>query len=313
MYKPTFVFLQETKSSVEYAVRLLRHTHPRYVFGVDADGARGGLVVFCWAPFDVTVVCSSSHFVFCKISTSNGKVWYLLFLYGEAQHQYRDLLWLELQALLQNYTTYLIIGDINQVAKFEDKLGGAASIRGWQSFVDWQHSLQLIDIPFQGPRFTWTNNQQGDDLILERLDRAYATQSWLDEFPATLVRHLPFSTSDHGPILLQTTPPILERYRPYQIEFWCIHFPEIKLLLSDIWRLHIHGFPQYVLSRKLDLLRRKIKIWCLDKRLFWGINWKHIMVQLEDAGKDISTLSQGVVAQAQCSRLMRDAALTATY
>lgn len=86
MYKPSFVFLQETKSSVDFATRVLRHTNPRYVFGVDADGTRGGLVVFCWAPVDVSVVCSSSHYVFCKLSASNGKVWYLLFLYGEAQH-----------------------------------------------------------------------------------------------------------------------------------------------------------------------------------------------------------------------------------
>ena len=105
--------------------------------------------------------------------------------------------------------------------------------------MEWQQSLQLIDIPFQGPRFTWTNKQQGADLILERLDRAYATQSWFDEFPTAIVKHLPFTTSDHGPILLQTSPPIVARFRPYQIESWCIQFPEIRQILIDIWQIHI--------------------------------------------------------------------------
>lgn len=86
MYKPSFLFLQETKTSVDDAASLSRSTSPKSVFGVDADGSRGGVVVFCWAPFEVDVVSSSRHFVLCKISACNGKIWYLLFLYGEAQH-----------------------------------------------------------------------------------------------------------------------------------------------------------------------------------------------------------------------------------
>lgn len=53
--------------------------------------------------------------------TSNGSIWYVLFLYGEPRHH---LLWTELFNLLRKYDTYLIIGDINKLDNHQDKLGG---------------------------------------------------------------------------------------------------------------------------------------------------------------------------------------------
>lgn len=45
-FKPSFLFLQETKSSVEYVQSLLKSSSPKSCFGVDADETRGGLVLF---------------------------------------------------------------------------------------------------------------------------------------------------------------------------------------------------------------------------------------------------------------------------
>lgn len=185
--------------------------------------------------------------------------------------------------------------------------------RGWDSFIEWKQSLQLLDIPFRGSRFTWTNNQQGDGLILERLDRAYATQAWLEEFPTTIVRHLPITTSDHAPVLLQTSPPRLDVHRPYQIEIWCLLHPDIVSIIEGVWNMSIVGSPMYIISRKLDIIRRKLKVWCLDRRLFWGINWKRIMYTLDREGKDISTISQGNLVQTSRRHLMDEVAMAETY
>lgn len=43
---PTFLFLQETKTSVDSVYNLLGATSPTFVHGVDNEGSRGGLVVF---------------------------------------------------------------------------------------------------------------------------------------------------------------------------------------------------------------------------------------------------------------------------
>lgn len=50
-------------------------------------------------------------------------------------------------------------GDFNQLEWFEDKLGGAPIIRGWEVFMDWRLDTNLLDVPFYGPRFTWSNKK----------------------------------------------------------------------------------------------------------------------------------------------------------
>lgn len=111
-------------------------TNPSFIYGVDIQESRGSLVLFCWGPFDVDVICSTSHLIFCKISTRNGITRHMLFSYGESQHQYRLSLWSELHNLLQHYQKFLIIGDINQVEKFSNKLGGFNLIRDWEDIVN---------------------------------------------------------------------------------------------------------------------------------------------------------------------------------
>lgn len=96
---------------------------------------------------------------------------------------------------------------MNQLDYYADKLGGAAIIRGWDEITHWNHSLDLQDVPFVGTRFTWANKRENLGLIMEPLDRAYASAAWLTDFPNTLTRHFPITTSDHAPILLHTDPP----------------------------------------------------------------------------------------------------------
>lgn len=105
---------------------------------------------------------------------------------------------------------------------YSDKIGGAPTIRGWEEFTNWKHKLMLKDIPFFGPRFTWTNNSNDSDLIMERLDKAYASPEWMDEFPLSFIQNFSILQSDHAPIWLHTTPMTPKPLRPYQIENWCL-------------------------------------------------------------------------------------------
>ena len=84
--------------------------------------------------------------MFCNVVAPNGKVWNILFLYRELVHHLRHLLWDELHFLLAPYDNYLIIGNINQVDNYSDKLGGDTMIRGCEEFTNWKHSVNLKDI-----------------------------------------------------------------------------------------------------------------------------------------------------------------------
>ena len=240
-------------------------------------------------------------------------MWHCLFLYGESQVELRAALWADLTQLLHPYTKYIIIGDINQVDLYSDKLGGANLIRGWEAFVSGKHELQLNDLPFYGPRYTWTNNRMDSNLIMERLDKAYASQEWLDEYPSTIVQNLPIIQSHHAPIWLQTTPANAKPTRPYQLENWCLLHPEVIMAIHEIWGMKIAGSTMYTLAIKLDLIRKRLKVWCLDKRLSWGINWRKVFNELQQQGNEIASISQGVSLVILHRALMDEASLAWTY
>lgn len=45
-YRPSLLFLQETKCSFPHVHNMLRSTNPSVVHGVDAQASRGGIVIF---------------------------------------------------------------------------------------------------------------------------------------------------------------------------------------------------------------------------------------------------------------------------
>ncbi|KAL2934123.1 Ribosome maturation factor RimM [Bienertia sinuspersici] len=56
------------------------------------------------------------------------------------------------------------------------------------------------------PPYTWTNNRERDDLVLERLDKAYGNNGWKQTYPEAIIWNFPIFISDHGPIALDTSP-----------------------------------------------------------------------------------------------------------
>jgi hypothetical protein len=55
----------------------------------------------------------------------------------------------------------------------------------------------------EGYPYTWTKGRRASNPTEERLDRALATQSWIDEFPCFKFMNTIADRSDHTPILLR--------------------------------------------------------------------------------------------------------------
>ncbi|XP_074291012.1 uncharacterized protein LOC141617752 [Silene latifolia] len=178
--------------------------------------------------------------------------------------------------LISDLSPFLILGDFNQVGMHSDKLGGSHVIRGQQDFTNWRFDNSLLDVPFFGPLYTWLNNRSDDQLIMERLDRAYANTEWLDLFPAASLMHLPILVSDHAPIILKFFPSSKTSRRPYRLDNWCFNSPEIAHIVDCAWRLPVTGSPMYILSRRLASVRFSIMQWVIHHRLSHGINWSEI-------------------------------------
>lgn len=127
----------------------------------------------------------------------------------------------------------MLIGDFNQVESNNKKLGGSLTLKGAAKFLEWKLDNKLLDVPYQGVNYTWTNNRSNDEAIYERIDKAFCNSDWRDSYPDAEVWNLPILLSDHSPIVLQ-----LQEFnkgkknRPYRLDAWCLHYPEVRELIK---------------------------------------------------------------------------------
>jgi hypothetical protein len=70
-------------------------------------------------------------------------------------------------------------------------------MRDFRSVLD---DLQLEELHLSGRLFTWSNHK--DSPTLERLDRAFASVEWLEQYSCHHLRCLSSNSSDHAPLLL---------------------------------------------------------------------------------------------------------------
>ncbi|XP_021761155.1 uncharacterized protein LOC110725987 [Chenopodium quinoa] len=266
---------------------------PSFSCGVDSDGTKGGLALFSWYLGNVFCIASSSNFIFCNVVDINGSSRHLLFLYGASKVEDRPKVWEEISILISSTPNVLIMGDINQLEYYSNKLGGSSLIKGLDVFLDWRFQTNLLEVPFTGPRYTWSNKRLGTELIMEQLDRAYSSSQWFNNFPDGRVTHEPITVSDHATIIYDLDTRLSKSNRPYQIETWCLVFPEIKTIIGEAWGVQCSGSVMYKFQLRSKWLRDKMKRWCLDNKKVWGINWRKYSTELHDQGGGITTLEQG--------------------
>uniref|UniRef100_A0A803MWR8 Endonuclease/exonuclease/phosphatase domain-containing protein n=1 Tax=Chenopodium quinoa TaxID=63459 RepID=A0A803MWR8_CHEQI len=210
--------------------------------GMDALGHSGGLAVFWFAPVVVVPISFSHHVIVCKVVAPGQVIKYIIFVYGAPHISLRQAVWDEISSILLSVPNVVLLEDFNQVEFFSDKVGGSLDIPGRHSFLEWKLNAYLMDIPFYGPHFTWTNGQLHNPMF-ERLDKGFATASWK---------------------------------RPYKIENWCLGLPEISSLICSSWKDFSPGSGMYLISRKLDTLKKDLLSWCVAHKRQWGIDWQDL-------------------------------------
>ena len=98
---------------------------------------------------------------------------------------------------------WIMAGDFNEPLIKEDKYGGkGVHVNHSLAFKDCLDFCNMVDMGFSGPRYTWSNKRELNNLILERIDRffmrviarIYGVQKFLTAHPNTdlinLEKHL---------------------------------------------------------------------------------------------------------------------------
>lgn len=132
-------------------------------------------------------------------------------------------------------------------------------------------SLQLIDLPFEGLSFTWTNLQDSSYRIQECLDRFVANVAWHQLHPKVCVSHLTPSVSDHKTSLLHTYVVDASFPKPFRFRnFWTniMAFNQLSLELGH----SVVGCPPFFVSTKLSQVKHDLRQ--LSKAMFGGLDVK---------------------------------------
>ncbi|XP_021860991.2 uncharacterized protein [Spinacia oleracea] len=255
--------------------------------GCDAQGLSGGLFLGWFPDVHLVPLLVSSNFVFCKYSKNVNEISHVLFLYGAPHVSNRGRVWEEISVILADYPRVVLVGDFNQVEFLDDKMGGSTHIPQRNQFMQWRLDHELQSIPFSGPSFTWTNGHHDNSVSFERLDKAYASSSWLLDFPDAGVTHQPILFSDHAAIILRYEPSSGSVTRPYRVDSWCLQAKEVVAHIILLWQQHCLGSLMFSLSSKLSALRRFLLSWCVSHRRAWGINWRELTTAVSAASYSV--------------------------
>lgn len=152
-------------------------------------------------------------------------------------------------------------GDFNVVLGAHERssgiIGHASSTMEFQNFIS---DKDLFDIEGVGNRFTWAT-RRNDSYMAARLDRALASQDFLNHWDSVELLILPILCSDHSPIHLKTTVNRPSAPRPFCFQdMWTMH-EDFMSLVRDCWNLPCPApSPTLRLIFKLKWLRGKFKV-----------------------------------------------------
>jgi exonuclease III len=170
-------------------------------------GRSGGILLLlnnCTCQIDI--MDSEFNYIDVIVTNLNGNTkWRATGLYGYPQHQNKHLTCDLIKSLSNNDTNknWLLFGDFNIILSSREKEGGNPIENNITTMFRSTLTLcGLHDLGFEGDIFTWTNRNQGDQIIKARLDRFLANTDWIACFPIYSNHHLLRYKSDHSPIFL---------------------------------------------------------------------------------------------------------------
>jgi exonuclease III len=203
--KPNLMFLMETKLRKNKIELIRTKIGFNNMFVVECVGKSGGLALF-WEDGNNVEVQNFSHRHINAI-VHNRVVdvdWKFTGFYGHPDSTKHHEAWQLLKILARmSPDPWVCIGDFNKVLTSSEKLGGNARQQNlMQAFQQTLEECSLTDLGFVGPKFTWSNCQEGVALIQERLDRGVANLAWINIFPDAEVAVNVSSWSDHALLIL---------------------------------------------------------------------------------------------------------------
>ncbi|XP_074364697.1 uncharacterized protein LOC141705706 [Apium graveolens] len=198
-YRPSIVFLSETLVKNKKIADICRAIGFSSYHAVDVQGHGGGLALLWKIDGGVQVLDSCNNYIDFEVSHD--------------QEDFNDMLFAH------------------------EKKGGRPHPRGLlKGFSDMIIGCGLIDLGFEGDKFTWEKSRGTKNWVQERLDRCLVNQGWKNLFPEVVVKVGDVSTSDHIPIFPSLNRKVyVQKGRRFKFENMWIREKDCYGLIKDCW------------------------------------------------------------------------------
>ena len=219
-----------------------------------------------------------------KVLPSN-LAWIFTAVYASPRIAERRVLWDNLAKVADLHRKpWIIAGDFNEALVGDDKFGGRpVDINRALMFKDCLDKCNMVDMGFNGPRYTWTNRREIHSLIQERIDRFFMNPSWCLLYPDAKVSHLTRCHSDHCPVLMETNPRRqLHLARPFRFQSFWLSDPSFPIVVNKAWQQ-----PRRLMEA-IDVFSRQASLW--NKNHFGNIFKKknRILARLDGVQRSLA-------------------------
>lgn len=254
----------ETKHNNVFLESLRRSFGFDYGSYVDPEGLSGGLALWWQCGVSVEVDSTTKNIMQTVVfDKAEGKCWAASFVYGCPSREGRGKVWQDLKDIgTFEKLPWLCIGDFNEVLTSQYKMGGnPPSPLRLLAFHDMLTTCGMEDLGFKGPRFTWRNKRTGEDLIMERLDMAFANTTWREIYTSALVLVEAAVGSDHNPLILDTSYNMGKTGRPFRFEsFWTTEAGCREVVVQS-WAESRRDPIMLTVCKKLRKCKEGLKMW----------------------------------------------------
>jgi hypothetical protein len=159
-----------------------------------------------------------------------------------------------------------------------------------QMFNNTINDMDLVEIHFNGRKYTWSNMQS--DSLLVKLDWVLTSSAWGLSYPATSVQPLSRPISDHIPYVINIGSRVPSS-KHFRFENFWVEFPDFLQVVELHWRSNpYYANAAKTLSAKFKKVRASLKTWSnKHSNLHKLIHNSHWVLLLLDGLEDHRPLS----------------------
>ncbi|XP_058768747.1 uncharacterized protein LOC131642529 [Vicia villosa] len=260
---PAIMILIETRVKEKNADMIRNKMKLKGSYLDNYDKHANGRIWICWDDNrrHIELIDSTDQFIHCKIRDDKGDFKYWMnVVYAHNQLQLRKKLWQDILKIHSNQQgLWMVIGDFNNVAKVDDRIGGSmVTEKEYVDLIDMMNQTGLYEKESQGDYFTWTNKQKAN-AIYSRIDCLLGNTEWMQQNEDAELIVMSPSVSDHSMLALSTPDPIPQKRSKFKFLNYTSDLNDFTETVKLNWNLPLNGRPMYVVWKKLQRLQPDLK------------------------------------------------------